>query len=360
MLRVALPLVALTICCAGAFAQSSHRLSVPNVADDTPIQIRVAYIEFSRFPTISRETLSRLIDASTNVAKDKFGIEIRISELVILNADAVAKRMREMPEQITINELSRSYTLGSSKISLKHVLEMPDSIEQCLRNNGIPLKKLVSFVQLPEEKNFTYQELAEYLTAVAVKRYELIANDSASDGLPVVGGTPYNEWKMWQVLGYSNLPYEVVITNQPILSIERDHCSIHALLRGGLSIGGTTYSKKSKFGTYALFSIFPFVAENKGFLELNRGKKFTASEIGEYAGAYLVHEYGHMLFHLGHPFARDECVMNPAPDLNVRAWWASRSRGKCPIGSSPQMIPGAAQLSRIEYENSNKMLNPDP
>ena len=186
MLHFAFPLVALTICCACASAQSSHRLSVPDVADDTPILIRAAYIEFSRFPTISRETLSSLIDASTNVAKDKFGTEIRISELVILNADAVAKRMREMPEQITINEMSRSYTLGSSKISLKHVLEMPASIEQCLRKNGIPLKKLVSFVQMPDEKNFSYQGLAQYLTAEAVKRYELIANDSASDRLGVM------------------------------------------------------------------------------------------------------------------------------------------------------------------------------
>ncbi len=43
---------------------------------------------------------------------------------------------------------------------------------------------------------------------------------TAADGRPVIDHTPYNEWVYWDSLGYGPLAWDVVVTNQPVISAE--------------------------------------------------------------------------------------------------------------------------------------------
>ena len=82
---------------------------------------------------------------------------------------------------------------------------------------------------------------------------------------------PYSEWVYWDSLGYGELPYDIVITNQIIANVEYTSQTIHTALRGGLTMGTASYSKTSRYGTYVFFSTFPFTGTNSFLSELRRG-----------------------------------------------------------------------------------------
>ena len=62
------------------------------------------------------------------------------------------------------------------------------------------------------------------------------------------------------------------------------------------------------------------------------------------AGAYLEHEIGHMLFHFGHPFGMEGCVMTPAELLNFKKWYSGLNSDRCGINSNPDMFVGSGQF----------------
>ena len=124
---------------------------------------------------------------------------------------------------------------------------------------------------------------------------------------------------------------------------------LHTAIRGGVTVGLTTYSRESKFGTYIVFSTFPFL-DNSDITQLLRGgENYSDAEAAELAGAYLAHEIGHMLFQFGHPFGQDSCVMNPASMLRFSEWFHQLDSTACQIGSRAEMTPGAIP----EYYNVN-------
>ena len=76
-----------------------------------------------------------------------------------------------------------------------------------------------------------------------------------------------------------------------------------------------------------------------------RGEESYASDDAmRFAALVLVHEIGHQLLHLGHPFGQLACVMNPAPLLRFREWASQLSAQNCPPASSGGMKPGAAKI----------------
>jgi hypothetical protein len=171
----------------------------------------------------------------------------------------------------------------------------------------------------------------------------------ATDGNPVLDASAYNEIADWDILGYGNLKYDLVITNQLFASAEYVGVDIHTAIRGGVTVGLTTYSRNSQFGSYIVWSTFPFLDNSDNTKLLRGGETYSDTEAAELSGAYLAHEIGHMLFQFGHPFGQKACVMNPVSMLHFREWRNQINSANCPIGSRPEMTPGAIP----EYYNVN-------
>ncbi len=171
-----------------------------------------------------------------------------------------------------------------------------------------------------------------------------LANAHALDGGPVIDARPYHEWLYWDTLGYTPLPWDVIVTNQLVASAEYDDLQIHASLRGGLTVGSTGQSRDGRIGGMAWISTFPFASDLPEVVRLRDGARYDPTTAARLAGAYLTHEIGHLLFHYAHPFGNAACVMTPARLLQFRAWLDGLDPARCLPNDSPAMRPGAVRM----------------
>ena len=163
-------------------------------------------------------------------------------------------------------------------------------------------------------------------------------------GRPLLDDSPFSEFVYWTALGMTELPYEVIITNQLMASAEYAENSVHSALRGGLSNGLTTGSIHAQHGTVSILSLYPFIATDPATMALRDGAFTNQAEMVGAAAALLTHEIGHQLLHLGHPFGNSACIMSPVQLLHFKAWMRGFAPARCAVGSAPAMRPGAHQF----------------
>ena len=74
------------------------------------------------------------------------------------------------------------------------------------------------------------------LAAAAIEtlfaRLAALRDAPALDGRPLIDADPYNEWGYWDSIGCAPLPWDAIVTNQPIISAEYFDEEIHVALRG--------------------------------------------------------------------------------------------------------------------------------
>lgn len=163
----------------------------------------------------------------------------------------------------------------------------------------------------------------------------------APDGRTIIDNTPHHQWLYWAALGYTEFPWDVVITNQMIASAEYIWPELHSSLRGGLTIGTTNASRTAQFQAFSWVSTFPFGDAPPSLIDLRQGEIYTAEESARLAGLFLAHEIGHLLFHFGHPTENPACIMSPIADLRFRRWREKLSPDQCQPGSTAAMAAGA-------------------
>ena len=93
-----------------------------------------------------------------------------------------------------------------------------------------------------------------------------------------------------------------------------------------------------------MVSTYPFIGEDAATRELRGNESYSSANAARYAAYLLVHELGHQLLHLGHPFGRNACVMNPAQLLHFRSWVTQFSPRDCPLAQSGAMMPGFVKM----------------
>ena len=138
--------------------------------------------------------------------------------------------------------------------------------------------------------------------------------------------------------------YDVVLTNQLVASAEKYGMDVHSSIRGGLTAGTTTYSKKAQFNSYAYIMVYPMLNDTDLLTTLRHDKTYTEEQIVNYSAALLTHELGHLLLHLGHPFGNKYCIMSPTVMLNYRDWYDNLDASLCAVGISKDMQIGAVEL----------------
>lgn len=312
---------------------------------DSTVHVRVVNANNIRLARMSPEQIRIMLATARATVKNNFGVNVTFSDV---DETGIENIFSLIPPKLRVLRKSTIYDFKSGTGDKQ---KLAIGINQTLTERGTKLEDGLSFVKpfLPDARAKDMNSFSELLSNVMLERLQGWRNVKASDGSPLLDAAPYNEITYWDILGYGNLPYELVITNQLFASAEYVGVDIHTAIRGGLTVGLTSYSRNSKFGSYIVFSTFPFLDNSENTQLLRGGETYSDIESAELAGAYLAHEIGHMLFQFGHPFGQKTCVMNPASMLRFREWMNQIDGSACLIGSRPEMTPGAVP----EYYNIN-------
>jgi hypothetical protein len=315
---------------------ATHSVPVPKLPPGQ-IEMRVAYVVNPRLPRMSQAQLQVLLDATRNAVREHFGVDLHFTPTQEIPIEALFERIPEERRRIAIEQ---SYDFKTGKGD-------PDRLAKAFgrgfKDSGEPLADLIAYVRpyAGEPKESSYEALGVELAGFQLRRIERWKTIKALDGGPAIDISPYNEFPMWLALGYGDIPFELVLTNQLIVSAEYVFPAVHTAIRGGYSNGVTTYSRSSRFKTMSVWSTFAFTSDDEWVRQMREGESYTTEAAARLAGIGAAHEIGHQLFHFLHPFGQSACIMNPVPMFAYQAWADKLSPKDCPIGSSPAMRPGA-------------------
>ena len=322
-----------------AFAQQ-QTLPLPTLPDGV-IELRVAYVRNPRLPEMSDGQLKLLLETARLGVREHFGRDIKFTALA----------------HLSVQELFQRFTAEDAKLLNGGIYDFKNG-----RGDNARLRK--AYVQgigrykdnLDDQINYvrpyllapltgrSTEALSDALMKTHLARLRQFAAQRVPDGGLLIDEQPYNEYAYWDSLNSVRLPYEVVITNQFVVSAEYFGVEVHSAIRGGISNGITSTNGGARFGSTSLVSTYPFIGEDAATKELRGNESYTGDDAAKYAAYLLVHELGHQLLHLGHPFGRKACVMNPAELLHFRAWVSQFSAKDCPLAASGAMKPGFVRM----------------
>ena len=302
-----------------------------------PIEMRVAYVVNFRLPRMTDAQLQVLLAATRKAAQEHFGVDLHFAPTQEIPIDTLFARIPAERRRAALEQIYDFKTGKGDRARLKQAFGAG------FKESGDPLAELVAFARphMGQLNVNSYEAFGAKVADFQLSRIQRWKTIKALDGGPAIDASPYNEFPMWIALGYVDLPFEVVLTNQPIASVEYIFPAIHTAVRGGYSNGLTTPSKSARFKTMSVWSTFAFTTNDDWVKELREGETYTAEEAAQLAGTTAAHEIGHQLFHFLHPFGQSACLMNPVSMFAYRAWAKKLSPKECPIGSSPAMRPGA-------------------
>ena len=320
---------------AGSTAQvGAATVPLPRLGTD-PVELRVAYAINPRLPRMDAAQLATLLEAMRGAVREHFGVELRFAPVKEV---PIATLFATIPAQRRTQALKESYDFKSGRADRA---ALDRAFAQGFRDSRESLPGMIAFAQPhtgPIAAN--HQDLGRKVAALQLARVQQWAQRKALDGGPAIDAQPFNEFPMWLALGFGDLPYELVLTNQLIAGVEYTFPAVHTAIRGGYSNGITSYGRQSRLGTYSVWSTYAFTADDDAIVKLRDGERYTPEEAARLAGLSGAHEIGHQLFHFTHPFGQPACLMSPVPMFGYRAWAVKLSAKDCPIGSSPAMTPG--------------------
>ena len=317
--------------CAPAWAAT---VPLPRLGTD-PVELRVAYLVNPSLPRMDAAQLTLLLDAMRGAVREHFGVALRFAPVKEV---PIAELFATIPAQRSAQALKESYDFKSGRGDRA---ALDRAFAQGFRDSRESLPEMIAFAQPhtgPIAAN--HEDLGRKVAALQLARVQQWAQRQALDGKPAIDAQPFNEFPMWLALGFGDLPYELVLTNQLIAGVEYTFPAVHTAIRGGYSNGITSYGRLSRLGTFSVWSTYAFTADDDDIVKLRGGERYTPQEAARLAGLSGAHEIGHQLFHFTHPFGQPACLMSPVPMFGYRAWAAKLSAKDCPIGSSPAMTPG--------------------
>lgn len=307
---------------------------MPDVRE--PVVLRVAYVDNLRMPPFEEQRLAAVLEQARVLVRSHFGIPLEFAA----------------PTRLPIGPVFRAIAPAAARKAERE--RMDPTLDGAVLEKMVPafVKDLRDAGDVNAQKRFAASHLLEppqgdsdaaFARALLRTQHRLLTawyRMPAQDGRPLLGADRYNEYTYWSALGSTDLPYEVIVTNQPIASAERADNSVHSALRGGVSNGITTQSIASRFGLVSILSTFPFVDASPLVTRLRGGEQPTPEQADRYMALLLTHELGHQLLHLGHPFDHDSCVMAPPALLEFGRWAAGLDAARCPLRNSAANTPG--------------------
>jgi hypothetical protein len=316
--------VAATVLLAGSSCANRAMLPLPRGGTAT---LKVAYVVNPRFPSMNAGQIGIVLAAARQGVRENFGADVEFLEpeeqsLKVL-VDRVTSRDRKDWSKLI-------YDFKSGKGDRTRLAK---GYAAAFRSDDEPLEEMIAYARpylLAPLPGRTYEGFAEAVTATLVARLEQIKSQKLPDGGDLIDGSLGNEVVFWAYIDRFSFPYDVVITNQLIAGAEYVGSSVHTAIRGGITNGITTSNPSSRYGATAIVSTYPLIGEDRVTRTLRGNESYSEADSARFAGLLLAHEIGHQLFHLGHPYGRRACVMNPPELLHFRDWAEQLSPKDCP------------------------------
>lgn len=309
---------------------------------------RVLYVENERFPRITVAELKIILQTAASLVSEHFGIAMNVPMLVqkadidTVFTDLVAKTpdgfkglmgdfRNDAVDWPSVKEL-----IGEQVKSYKGALSDQIEFAKPYLMTAPVSNSVGDFTDAVVD---TFQARLSYWTQATL-----------ADGAPIIGKVsgredlPLNEYGYWTLMAKLGVEAELVLTNQLIASVEYIPTPVHTAIRGGITGGSTEYNPVSEVGASVWMSVAPFLMEDKQIDFLRQNRRYSREEALRYAGILLAHEIGHLVLHLGHPWANTSCLMRPAEVLDFATWSKNLDAAKCPLRSEEEMRPGVLQI----------------
>lgn len=316
-------------------------LSLPKLA--AVETLRVAYVANEALPIASPDLIERISRRTEARMAQLFGIAIKLTTPHAYSIQSVFDAFKKDDRQALDDKI---IPFKTSELFDGQREILTNTMASSLQADSQPLAELLTYAAPYLVKPVaapTFRGLAEALVQTHWTRLQAAKRAQIAPNQPLLGPEPYNEFSYWAALDQAYLPYEVIITNQPMISIEKHSAALHSALRGGVSNGVTSASGSARLGSYSVLSTYPMLSNDAWLLPLRGNQQtYTDEQAVDYAALILVHEIGHQLLHLGHPFGRKNCVMSPTPALDFAAW-ASMLSDSCRVGSNG-MVAGEVKF----------------
>lgn len=326
-----------------ASEQNLSTIAQPDISRQ-PVRLTVASVVNPRFKKLSDIQISKILLRSRQMVKQYFDIEIEFSEFETLSIKDVFKHLGS---QVVTERRGEIVDINLIDDQAREVMQQ--ALFKTLSNYSGNRQNVIDYAQpyllRPEIRQKDFIGLSYALVDTLVSRLEYWKAQRASDGELVFDSNGYHEWVWWDSLGYSDLTYDVMITNQLVASAEYYAMDVHSSIRGGITAGTTTYNKNTALNAYVYIMVYPMINDSSLLTTLRQDESYTGDQIINYSAALLTHELGHLLLHLGHPFGNNNCIMSPTVMLNYRDWYDNLDAERCAVGSSSGMKPGAASIT---------------
>lgn len=308
------------------------------------IQLRPAYFHNPRFARADAQVQASVLAHAVRMAREYLGLALEFTPVREIDI-AQAFAAYGPPLQARVDA-----TLYDFKGGRGDRARLVAGTQRRLESSGSTLDDMLRYAEphlLKRPATRSFSGLAEAAVDTQLVRLELWRKLVGEDGSALLDARHYNEFNAWiaaAAVPASQWTFEVVLTNQLLASAEYDSNDLHGALRGGVSNGLCAPAPDSRYGTVSVLSLYPFTSNDEAIMQLRGGVRAEGGAPAAWAAALLVHELGHQLLHLNHPFARTACVMNPPPLLLFPQWVAGLDGRACPIGSAPEMKPGAVKF----------------
>jgi len=322
-----------------ATAANAAKVALPDLGDGV-VTLRVVHAVNPRLNKVSAAELKIMLAETKRTVKEAFGIDLAFE---LQPETTVANLLALIPAKPWAIRRGAIYDFKSGVGDRDRLVA---GLAKVFRKYKVDLAQGLAyagpFLTTPPAAK-TYEGLAAAAIDTHLGRLEHWKNLKTARGEPVIDDSAANEFIAWDLIGYGDLRYDLIITNQLVASAEYADADLSASLRGGVSTGGTSYSKAGRFKMYSFISTFPFI-EPASIPKALGGVPDRAQAV-RLAGQYTAHEIGHLLLLLAHPYANPACVMRSAQVLDYIAWARALDPAKCRIGASPAMTPGAATVN---------------
>jgi len=169
-------------------------------------------------------------------------------------------------------------------------------------------------IDLTDSKEGILRQVA----ALHINKLIYIKDIICSDNRPLILDDLYNEFMSWDFISEHQNDFDLIITNQPIISAESYAPAIHSSMRGGITSGFSS-SSPSKLGGMIIVSTFPMTITTDYFVKA-RGRHYDEVTKIESIAMIAGHELGHVLEYWGHEYEHPGCIMRPTPGLKYAEW----------------------------------------
>ncbi|NJS35839.1 MAG: hypothetical protein HC765_04405 [Brachymonas sp.] len=265
--RLILLLVSLWTSYGLAQTQPVLRVPLPQLGEGV-IELRVAHIINPRLPRMSAAQTALMLEQMKQTAQEHWGLRISFKTPVEI---PIAEQFNKIPDKFKARAESLTYNPNNF---FQRSSRLQDAFAKGLARTGESLEAQATYANqhAPNIQAKDFDQLGKALANLQLANIAHWQEHKALDGNSVIDDSGFHQFMRWNYLGYGDLPYEFIITNQIIASVEWVLPSVHSAIRGGYTNGITSYSRQSKFGSYSAWSTFAFTNNDALWQKNARGR----------------------------------------------------------------------------------------